>query len=207
MGKALFPQKSRQFSTTSLLQLFSMTDSQQTQTDPLIALIAQQAALQLQIDRLIAQRATPSPTTEKGPDTVSASASASPSQRISAMERLGRRGRKRASRGHSAKTRSSRADGEDELSSEGESRRTIPSLPPTDPQVNMVRAARSWATVHTGATVQNRVRGGGGRPPLPPHNRENGPRASVFDRIAHKDSIKEVEKRLRSEMRNQMPSS
>ena len=170
-----------------------MSDTQRTQTDPLIALVAQQAALQLQIDRLVAQRTTPPPTTEKGQDSVSVSASARPSQRISAIERLGGRRRRQASRGRSRNTNK-----EDELSSEGESERTPPSPHPRDPQINMVRVA------HSGASVRNGARREEGRPPIPPNKSESRDRTSVFDRISPKDSMEEIEKRLRSEMKNQM---
>ena len=175
-----------------------MSDTQQTQTDPLIALVAQQSALQLQIDRLMAQRTTPLPATAGRQNPATASASASPSQRISAMERLGSRRRRQASRGHSKKISSGRTDGENELSSEGESEKTVPSPHQRDQQVNLVRVA------HSGASVRKKAREGRGRPPLPPNRAESVARTSVFDRISPKTSVEEIEKRLRLEMKNQM---
>ena len=60
----------------------------------------------------------------------------------------------------------------------------------------MVRIAHSGASVRDGSR--------GGRPPLPPNKSKSGARTSVFDRISPKTSVEEIEKRLRSEMKNQM---
>ena len=128
MGNALFSQKSQlsEKSTSVLLLLIHMSDTQQTQIDPLIALIAQQTALQVQIDRLIAQQATPPSSTGGRSSSSSVSASMNLSQRIPSIERLGGRcGRRRASRGHSTRANNSKSNEEDELSGEGESEKTI----------------------------------------------------------------------------------
>ena len=116
----------------------------------------------------------------------SVSSYVNPSQRIPALERLGgRRRRRRTSCSRSTKADNSRTSEGNELFSEGESEKTIPPPPARDPQVNVVRVA------HSGASIRNGAREGGGRPPFPPNKSESGarsselgPRTSVFDRIS-----------------------
>jgi len=184
VGKALFSQKSQHDGLTTDTNI-SLDRSGSTTSCPAAP------------DRP-ANSTTNHPTSyhRRGQDSVSVFASVSPSQRISAMERLGRRGRRRASRSHSTRTSSNITNGEDELFSEGESEKTTPSPHQRDPQVNMVRIAHSGASVRDGSR--------GGRPPLPPNKSESRARTSVFERISPKASVEEIEKRLRPEMKNQM---
>src|SRR3984885_6032192 len=178
-----------------------MPSSRQSQPDPLIELVAQQAALQVRIDRLIAQRETPPASSRSQSFSTTESSPTCPVPvRVPAMQRLGDRcGGSRGSRGRTSEYESDRSGSRRESSSEKLA--ATPSLPAAgEARMNVIREGHSERASRQQS--QNRR----ARPPLPPaHGPEQGtdprPRGSVFDRISHKGSVEEVEKRLMSEMK------